>query len=138
MQRAFDTMQVALSVIPRMSPNALVKNWTAKVTQNTKSDKVCEAYVDAVYTVFNRLLNNIETKNLLLGKDSEDDNNLNSICKLDAVVKRASSPAGIHCCVSYCLDNGHKLSPNALTGRACQVAKGSSTLQCANTSSHLL
>ena len=124
LQRAFDVMQVGLSVTPRMSPSALCQAWEQNVTTNTKAEKMSEGYVDAVYTVFTRLLNNAETKNLLLDADANDTNNLNSIYKLEAIVKRASSPAGIHWCVSYCLDYDQKLAVNALTGKGMPGGKG--------------
>eukprot|EP00959_Pyramimonas_sp_CCMP1952_P120530 2520365-Pyramimonas_sp.AAC.1 len=103
---------------------ALCKVWEQKVSVNTKAEKMNDGYVDAVYTVFNRLLNHPETKNLLLDADAKDTNNLNSIYKLEAIVKRASSPAGIQWCVSYCLDYGEKLSLTHLSGKGMPGGKG--------------
>ena len=105
--------------------------WNENVTLHPGAEPVKASYVDAVFTVHNRLLSMPRVADALLTADSDGTSAFDSVYKMDAVIKRCGSPQCIAFVTLGLLDAVLKgvvtpgeLSLRNLTGRGLPGGKG--------------
>lgn len=68
------------------------------------AEPVKTSYVDAVQTVWKRLMSDKECKGMIMWQDAQGCTVFDSVYKLEALVKKAGALSNIKFCVSYILD----------------------------------